>query len=130
MKEAGERMMAQRQQQPGQAGAGAPADPAQAQVRTGEGQRPQGQASQMGARTGGGQGGQRRQQISRVWVQDKDGTLRIVFVRPGITDNSFTEILRSELKEGDEVIIGKNGGTTATTTTGNRGPGGPMMFMR
>jgi HlyD family secretion protein len=130
MKEAGERMMAQRQQQPGQTGAGAPADPAQAQVRTGEGQRPQGQAFQMGARTGGGQGGPRRQQISRVWVQDKDGTLRIVFVRSGITDNSFTEILRSELKEGDEVIIGKNGGTTTTTTTGNRGPGGPMMFMR
>lgn len=136
-REAGERMMAQRQQQAGQAGqaasagAGAPADAAQAQVRTGEGQRPQGQAFQMGARTGGGQGGQRRQQISRVWVQDKDGTLRIVFVRPGITDNSFTEILRSELKEGDEVIIGKNGGTTATTTTGNRpgGPPGGMMFI-
>ncbi len=134
MKEAGERMMAQRQQQAGPAGqpgqaAGGPADPAQAQVRTGDSQRPQGQGFTGGARTGSGQ---RRQQISRVWVQDKDGKLRVVFIRPGITDNTYTEILRSDLKEGDEVIIGKNGTTGTTTTTGqNRGPGGPpMMFMR
>jgi len=123
MKEAGERMMAQRQQQSGQAGAsGGPAagDPA-------GGQRAPGQASQMGARSGSGQ---RRQQISRVWLQDKDGKLRVVFVRGGITDNSYTEILRSDLKEGDEVIIGKGGTTTTTTTTagGGRGPGG-MMFI-
>jgi HlyD family secretion protein len=134
-REAGERMMAQRQQQSGASGqpaSGGPADPPQQQqARPGEGQRPQGQGFQMGGRPGGGQGGQRRQQISRVWVQDKDGKLRIVFVRPGITDNSFTEILRSELKEGDEVIIGKLGaGATTTTTGGNRGPGGAMMFIR
>ncbi|HVP90436.1 MAG TPA: efflux RND transporter periplasmic adaptor subunit [Terriglobales bacterium] len=138
MKEAGERMMAQRQQQgasagqPGQAApavAGGPADPTQGQVRTGEGQRPQGQGFAGGMRSGAGQ---RRQQISRVWVQDKDGKLRVVFIRPGITDNTYTEILRSDLKEGDEVIIGKSGTSAATTTTGqNRGPGGPpMMFMR
>ncbi len=132
MKEAGERMMAQRQQQAGQPGqaapAGGPADPAgQAQVRTGEGQRPQGQGFGGGMRSGSGQ---RRQQISRVWVQDKDGKLRIVFIRPGITDNTYTEILRSDLKEGDEVIIGKNGASTTTATPGqNRGPGG-MMFIR
>ncbi|MGA2362055.1 MAG: efflux RND transporter periplasmic adaptor subunit [Candidatus Aminicenantales bacterium] len=125
VKEAGERMMAQRQQQSGQAGAsGAPAagDPA-------GGQRAPGQASpQMGARSGSGQ---RRQQISRVWLQDKDGKLWVVFVRGGITDNSYTEILRSDLKEGDEVIIGK-GGTTTTTATASSRPGGPpggMMFI-
>jgi HlyD family secretion protein len=86
----------------------------------------------MGGQMAGRTGGQRRQQISRVWVQDKDGKLRIVFIRPGITDNTYTEILRSELKEGDEVIIGKNGTSTTTTATGtNRGPGGPpMMFIR
>jgi HlyD family secretion protein len=122
VKEAGDRMMAQRQPQSGQAGAsGAPAagDPA-------GGQRAPGQASQMGARSGSGQ---RRQQISRVWLQDKDGKLWVVFVRGGITDNSYTEILRSDLKEGDEVIIGKAGTTTTTTTAGGgRGPGG-MMFI-
>jgi HlyD family secretion protein len=140
MKETTDRMIAQRQQQGGQTGPGGPADPAQAQVRTGEGQRGQGQTFQMGQRTGtgGGQGGQtgqsgqRRQQASRVWLQDKDGKLRMLFIRTGITDNSYTEILRADLKEGDEVIIGKAAaGQTATTATSGpgRGPGGPMMFI-
>ncbi|MEN6310315.1 MAG: hypothetical protein ABFD80_02120, partial [Acidobacteriota bacterium] len=93
---------------------------------------PQGQGFQMGARTGGGQSGARRQQPSRVWLQDKDGKLRMVFIRAGITDNSYTEVLRGDLKEGDEVIIGKAGAgeTTTAATAGQRGPGGPMMFMR
>jgi HlyD family secretion protein len=133
MKETAERMQAQRQQQGGASGAPAAGDPAgSAQARTGEGQRPQGQAFQMGARPGGGQGGARRQQASRVWLQDKDGKLRIVFLRTGITDNSYTEILRAELKEGDEVIVGKVGaGQTAASAAGQRGPGGPggMMFI-
>jgi HlyD family secretion protein len=145
MKEAGERMMAQRQQQGGTNG-GAQADPAQRQAR------PDGQAGQAGqggqrftggqggaggqagqaSQTGqGGQGGQRRQP-SRVWIQDKTGKLQVLFLRTGITDNSYTEILRAELKEGDEVIIGKltAGQTTAATAGGpGRGPGGPMMFI-
>jgi len=129
MKEMGERMQAQRQAQGGQPAAGAPP----AGARVGEGAGPQGQGLQMGARTGSGQSGARRQQPSRVWLQDKDGKLRMVFIRAGITDNSYTEVLRGDLKEGDEIIIGKAGAgeTTTATTTGNRGPGGPqMMFMR
>jgi HlyD family secretion protein len=129
MKEMGERMQAQRQAQGGQPGAAAPEA-----ARMGEGQGPQGQGLQMGARTGGGQTGTRRQQPSRIWLQDKNGKLSMVFIRAGITDNSYTEILRGDVKEGDEVIIGKVGAgeTTTSTTTGNRGPGGgpPMMFMR
>jgi len=131
MKEMGERMQAQRQAQGGQPGAAAPAPDA---ARAGEGQGPQGQGLQMGARTGSGQSGTRRQQPSRIWLQDKNGKLSMVFIRAGITDNSYTEILRGDVKEGDEVIIGKAGAgeTTTSTTTGNRGPGGgpPMMFMR
>jgi len=141
VKEAGERLMAQFQQQGGPAGAGAQPDAsqtpsgaapsaagAQAQIRMGQG--PGGQAFQAGARVGGGQSGQRRQQMSRVWLQDKEGKLRVIFVRGGITDNSFTEVLRSELKEGDEVIVGRNGTTTATTTNRPGGPPGGMMFIR
>jgi len=136
MKETAERMQAQRQQQGGTSDAGGQGGgPAQPQIRTGEGARSQNQTFQMGTRSGGGfgggQGGARRQQASRVWVQDKDGKLRMVFIRAGITDNSYTEILRAELKEGDEVITGKLGaGQTATTAGGpGRGPGGPMMFI-
>jgi HlyD family secretion protein len=135
MKETAERMQAQRQQQQGGAsGAPAAADPAGGQqARTGGGQQTQGQTFQMGARSGAGQSGTRRQQASRVWLQGKDGKLSMVFIRAGITDNSYTEILRADLKEGDEVIIGKlAAGQTATSTTGSRGPGGPpgaMMFI-
>ncbi len=143
MKEAGERMMAQRQQQGGTTG-GAPqgeAAPQKARPEGSQGPRT-GQSSQMtqmgdpqagqagGQRGQGGQGGQRRQS-SRVWIQDKDGKLRVLFLRTGITDNSYTEILRSELKEGDEVIIGKVvAGQTASSGPGGpgRGPGG-MMFI-
>jgi HlyD family secretion protein len=135
MKETAERMQAQRQQQQGGAsGAPAAADPAGGQqARTSGGQQTQGQTFQMGARSGAGQSGTRRQQASRVWLQGKDGKLSMVFIRAGITDNSYTEILRADLKEGDEVIIGKlAAGQTATSTTGSRGPGGPpggMMFI-
>ncbi|MGZ4887084.1 MAG: efflux RND transporter periplasmic adaptor subunit, partial [Candidatus Aminicenantales bacterium] len=119
MKEAGERMMAQRSSQGGpgaQAGAAPQGEGAQQQVRPGDSQRAQNPALQMGQRSGTGQGGQRRQQASRVWIQGKDGKLQVVFVRPGITDNSYTEILRSDLKEGDEVIIGKSGGAQTAPT--------------
>ena len=137
MKEAGERMMAQRQQQGGATGGATPADAAQRQARPdGQGGQNQafqgGQRGQFGQGGQGGQGGQRRQP-TRVWIQDKDGKLQVLFLRTGITDNSFTEILRSELKEGDQVIIGKvTPGQAATTTAGGpgRGPGGPpMMFI-
>jgi HlyD family secretion protein len=135
MKEAGERMMAQRQQQGGQGGSGAQGDPAQQQARPNEGQRSQNPNSQMGQfgqgqRGGTGQGGQRRQQASRVWIQDKNGNLQVLFIRAGITDNSYTEILRSELKEGDEVVIGKAAaGQPQASNQPGRGPGGSMMFI-
>jgi HlyD family secretion protein len=137
MKEMGERMMAQRSSQggpAGQTGAAPQAEGAQQQqqqVRTGEGQRFQIQGGlQMGGRSGGGQGGQRRQ-ASRVWIQDKNGKLSMVFIRPGITDNTYTEILRGEFKEGDEVIVGQQGPSTSVSTqqSGSGRPPGGMMFI-
>jgi HlyD family secretion protein len=140
MKEMGDRMGAGRGPEGGPAGQPGAAPPGgpnaqsqqqQQQIRAAEGQRPQGQGGfQMGGRSGAG--GARRQQPSRVWLQDKDGKLQVVFIRAGITDNSFTEILRADLKEGDEVIIGKVGAAqTATSTAGGPGRGGPggMMFI-
>jgi HlyD family secretion protein len=132
MKESMDRMMAQRQAQGGQ-----PGQPAQGAQTAAGGPRPEGQAGQAGQRQfgqggfnrqGGGQGGQQRQ-IPRVFVQDKDGKLRIVFLRTGVSDTSFTEILRSDLKEGDVVLAGLSSGTTAQAGQNrNQGPGG-MMFM-
>jgi HlyD family secretion protein len=121
-----DRFMAQRQAQGGQPGA-APqggSQPTAAPQGAGApaaagGQRPEGQGGRQG-------GGQNRQQMPRVWVQDQDGKLKMVMLRTGVSDTSYSEIVRSELKEGDVVILG----TMSATSTTASGPGmGGMMFM-
>jgi HlyD family secretion protein len=42
----------------------------------------------------------------RVWVL-RDGSPRPVFIVPGLDDDSFTEIVKGELQEGDEIIVGE-----------------------
>ena len=124
MKEAGERMAARRQQEgrDGQTasgpGTGAPGQTAPGGVnRTGEG-------GQGPTTLGQGQGGTpaqgaRQRQPSRVWFQDEKGKLQVAFLRPGVSDNSYTEVVRGDLKEGQAVIIGI-GSSTATQTTQSR----------
>lgn len=133
MKEMGDRMMAQRSSQGGpgaQAGTAPQGEAAQQQQA-----RPAGQAqvAPTGGRFAGGlAGGQRRQQPSRVWVLDTAGKLRMIFIRPGLTDNTYTEVLRSDLKEGDEVITGTEGAVSAANRPqqqGGRGGPGGMMFI-
>jgi len=146
MKESFEAMMARRQAEGGAGQPGQAPAPGQATAGSGtptgaaapaEGGRPDGQSEsrrgggmtfmqgQGQGQTGGAQGARSGRQPSRVWVQDASGKLRIVFLRPGVTDNSYTEILRSDLKEGDLVIIGENG-TSSSSQSGP--PRGPMMF--
>jgi HlyD family secretion protein len=128
-----DRMMAQRQAQGGQPGAGAPGAATPGAATAGTGGRPEGQAGQMmGQRQGGmqggaeGQAGRARPQAPRVWIMDKDGKLKMSFLRTGVSDTNYSEILRSELKEGDLVITG-------TETPANRAANQPqmnqMMFM-
>jgi HlyD family secretion protein len=123
MKEMRDRMMAQRQAEGDPAGTGGGSAPAAAGARRG------GQGGQaMGNRQGGGesQAGRTRQQAPRVWIMDPDGKMRMAFLRTGVSDTSYSEILRSDLKEGDVVITG-------TETPMNRASGQPqmnqMMFM-
>ncbi len=120
-KEMRDQMMAKRQAeggQPGQAAPGAAAAPA-------------GVAPQGGfVRQGGGEGGsgRPRPQMPRVWMRGEDGAWKMVFVRTGVSDTSYTEIVRAlgaELKEGDTIVTGN---LTATTVSPNQGMGG-MMFM-
>ncbi len=55
-----------------------------------------------------------------VWVPDGNRAPKSVHLRLGITDGSYTEVLGSELKEGDEVITGSGGaGGTRTETKGS-----------
>jgi HlyD family secretion protein len=119
-----DRMMAQRQAQGGQPAAGA-AGGAAAPAGT-----PGVQGGQtMAQRPGGTEGAstRTRQQIPRVWLMGKDGKLSMAFLRTGVSDTSYSEIVRSELKEGDIVITGTQ---SATTTASSSQPGmGGMIFM-
>ncbi|MDH4195821.1 MAG: efflux RND transporter periplasmic adaptor subunit [Candidatus Aminicenantes bacterium] len=144
MKEVAEQMMAQRQQAgqtgegrgpsagPEQAATGQPQATVSQSPAQGGGGQAQGQGQRPAAFLGqGGQGSSQRRQPTRVWVQDAAGKLRIIFLRTGVTDNTYSEIVRSELKEGDQVIIGDSTSTSTTSQTERRGgPPGGMMFIR
>jgi HlyD family secretion protein len=127
MTEMRDKLMAQRQAQGGQAGASAPGGAAPAAG----GARPQGQGgAAMFQRQGGGEGqaGRTRQQMPRVWLMGEDGKLVPIMVRTGVSDTSYTEIVRAmgaELKEGDVTVTGT---LTATSSSTNRGMN-QMMFM-
>ena len=129
MQEMRDRMMAQRQAQGGQPSEGAPGGAAP----SASGARPEGQGGQMmfnrqGGGTGGaeGQAGRARQQAPRVWIMDKDGKLKMSFLRTGVSDTSYSEIVRGELKEGDVVITGTE---TLTARASNQPQMNQMMFM-
>jgi HlyD family secretion protein len=130
MKEAGEKMFAKRQAEGG---------PGQTQGSTSS-QTPQStQSAQGGAQTMmfsqaggmsqgmGGTGSGQRRKPTTVWYLDENGKLTVTFIRDGVTDNSFTEILRGDLKEGQEIILGEQTAQAAASGTG--GPP-PMMMIR
>jgi HlyD family secretion protein len=127
MKESMDKMIAQRQAQGGQPGApaGAPAAGGARPEGVQAGQRP---LNRQGGMPGGseGQAGRTRQQMPRVWMLDKDGKWTMMFVRTGVSDTSYSEIVRSDLKEGDVIVAGQL--TASTITSTNPGMGG-MMFM-
>jgi len=131
MKEAGEKMLAKRKAEggPGQSQGGSPmqAPPGPQSAQAG------GQAMMLPQAGGmpqgmGGTGGQRRKPTT-VWYLDENGQLAVTFIRAGVTDNSYTEILRSDLKEGQEIILGELTGQAAASSSGPGGPP-PMMMIR
>jgi HlyD family secretion protein len=130
MKEAGERMMAKRKAEGGQEQpTGTPGSGSDQRSTQGSG----GSGSQrmMFSQGGGtfGQGsGTRGRRPSMVWYLDENQQLNVAFVRTGVTDNSYTEIVRSDLKEGQEVIIGLQTGQASSNT--QSGPGRPPMMFR
>jgi HlyD family secretion protein len=60
----------------------------------------------------------------RVWVLGADGKPQAVQVTLGISDGSATEILRGDLKEGQDVIVGAAGGSRPAPGTPQGGAGG------
>jgi len=67
--------------------------------------------------------GAQAKNISRVWIMKND-ELIVVPLKTGVTDNSYTEVVRGNLEEGQEVITGEN-----PNQSSDRRRGG-MMFMR
>ncbi len=65
------------------------------------------------------QGAQMRQ-FARVWMEDESGKLKMVFVRTGVTDNSYTEIVSGSMKEGQLVITGETSGQEDRRTSTSR----------
>jgi HlyD family secretion protein len=54
----------------------------------------------------------------RVWVLDGD-KVKPVALTLGISDGAATEVLRGELKEGQEIIVGSAGSRSGTGTGGS-----------
>lgn len=81
-------------------------------------------AGANGAPAGQGQRqGSRSRQMARVWILDAQGQPKPVFVRAGVTDNSFTQITWGDLKEGESIITGSNASNDFFR-------GGPMNMLR
>lgn len=91
-----------------------------------EGRRPQG-SFPMGQ--GSGAMGSRMRDRARIWIQDDTGKLKMVFIRTGVTDNSFTEITGGDIEEGQEVITGENAQAASSNRNSSNLRRG-MMFMR
>jgi HlyD family secretion protein len=67
---------------------------------------------------------QHSQRGSRVWILTDDGHLRPVRVMLGLNDGNNVEILRGDLKPGDQVVVDQIGGAHA-----GGGMSGPGMHM-
>jgi HlyD family secretion protein len=48
--------------------------------------------------------------MSLIWVMDENGNPRPVMTKTGVTDNSYTEVIWGNLKEGQQVITGLESG--------------------
>ena len=64
----------------------------------------------------------------RVWILDADGKPKAVALTLGISDGAATEVLRGDLKEGQEIITGlAAAGPNRPGTPGGSAPGGPWL---
>jgi HlyD family secretion protein len=64
----------------------------------------------------------------RVWILDADGKPKAVALTLGISDGAATEVLRGDLKEGQEIITGlAAAGQNRPGTPGGSAPAGPRL---
>lgn len=90
------------------------------------------QRSAQGGRSGMGRPssqGRSRQPMPRVWIEDENGELQMIFLQTGVTDNTYTEVIGDALKAGQEVLTGLESGSASSSNSRNT-MGRGMMFMR
>ena len=95
---------------------GAPEDSAKAAERR----------SQYAQMQGGGAAGQTSRPPTRLWVVGKSKKLTPIYVRTGIADGTYTEIVHGKIEEGQEVVVGvmSQKPTAAATPFTPQGGGG------
>ncbi|MDH7513204.1 MAG: efflux RND transporter periplasmic adaptor subunit [Clostridiales bacterium] len=128
MEETRQKMMAKRQAEGG-GPAGEAGQQQAAPSGLGSGQRMMAFGQGGGFSQGAGGTGARRP--SMVWLLEEKEKLSPVFIRPGVTDNTYTEVVRGDLKEGQLVIVGYETGGSSTSTSSSTSSRNPqrMMFM-
>ncbi len=82
---------------------------------------------QFGTR-GPGMSGSQMRDFARVWIEDENGQLKMVFIRKGVTDNSYTEIVSGNLEEGQLVITSENTEGSSRSSSNRGGPSMMRMF--
>jgi HlyD family secretion protein len=88
-----------------------------------------GRPAATGGASGGGKGGAGKGKKGggqKVYLL-KEGKPVALPVKTGIANNSSIELLESELKEGDEVIIGQSGGDAKKKAGASGSPMGPRF---
>jgi len=85
-----------------------------------QGSRRPGSGQQASGMRGSGMRGTQMRQFARVWMEDENGKLKMAFVRTGVTDNSNTEIVSGNLKEGQLVITGETSGQEDRRSSSSR----------
>jgi HlyD family secretion protein len=69
--------------------------------------------------------------MARLWVLGKNKKLTSIFIRPGMVDGTFTEILHGQIEEGQEIVVGiltQKPTATATPLSPMGGGGGRPRF--
>ena len=89
-----------------------------------QGSQRSGSAERQPGRKGFGVSGSQMRDFARVWIEDENGQLKMVFIRKGVTDNSYTEVVSGNLEEGQLLITGEN--SDGRSSSSNRPP---MMRM-
>jgi len=65
-----------------------------------------GMGGEMGGMPRGNGGGPRPQNFGRIYIMNGRKMLEPVMVRTGLTDGTFTEVVRGKLEEGQEIVVG------------------------